>query len=287
MTPRQHERHQFKVDAECGLRLDLWLGERLTLSRSQIKRLIDQNLVVVNELPQKAGYKVQQGDEIEVAVPQAQVPSLEPEPIPLDIVYEDEDLAVINKPKGLVVHPGAGNLDGTLVNALLYHLDELADGSDEERPGIVHRLDKDTSGLMVIAKTNGCYLYLTDQLKDRSVKRHYLALVQGRMSESEGVIEKPIGRHPKDRQKMAVLETGREAKTIYTVQEHFCDHTLVRCQLVTGRTHQIRVHLASIHHPIVGDPLYGLKRNNLGAQSQMLHAFYLALRASQWAAYGV
>mgnify|MGYP000925105121 CR=1 FL=1 len=278
MTARPNETYLFTVADGFGQRLDIWLGDRLEISRSQLKRLVDQHLVTVNGVTAKAGYRVELEDQITVIVPPDRVPSLEAESIPLEIIYEDRELAIVNKPKGLVVHPGARNLDGTLVNALLFHLDELADGGEAHRPGIVHRLDKDTSGLMMIAKTNASYSHLTEQLKEGRVARHYLALVQGVMPSPEGIIDEPLGRHPKDRKKMAVVATGRHAQTVFQVQEYFCRHSLVLCRLVTGRTHQIRVHLSSIHHPLVGDPLYGLKRNNLGAKSQVLHATYLAFQ---------
>lgn len=280
MTAKWAEQHQFTV-AEGGARLDLYLSERLELTRSQVKRLVDQELVQVNGEPVKAGYKLKPEDRISVFLPESSELSLEPEPIPLEIVYEDEELAVINKPRGLVVHPGAGNPDGTLVNALLFHLDELSEVGDPERPGIVHRLDKDTSGLLVVAKTDSCHTYLTQQIKERLVARHYLALVQGVLRDDRGTIEAPIGRHPKDRKKMAVVEDGRPAVTHFEVLERFARHSLVRCRLVTGRTHQIRVHLAHVHHPLVGDPLYGYRTNNLGAEGQMLHAAYLAFTHPQ------
>ncbi len=276
MTERTGELHEFTVAENFGERLDIWLGYRLEFSRSQLKKLIDQGSVTVNGDRVKAGYKVQEGDRIEVLTPEPQIMELKPEPIPLEIIYEDEELAVINKQRGLVVHPGPGNLDGTMVNALLAHVDELAKGSGDERPGIVHRLDKDTSGLIMVAKNNDSFTYLTDQLKKRFVERHYLALVQGVMPFNKGMIEEPIGRHPKDRKKMAVVQDGREAKTLYEVKESFSKHSLVECRLVTGRTHQIRVHFSSIHHPLVGDTLYGFKHNNLGARGQVLHAYYLA-----------
>ena len=278
MTENRGEFHQFTVAGNSDARLDLWLGDHLDLSRSQLKRLIDGQMVKVNGEAVKAGYRIKEGDQISVRIPETRQPSLAPEPIPLEIVYEDADLAVINKPKGLVVHPGAGHFSGTLVNALLFQVDQLAAGSEKSRPGIVHRLDKDTSGLLMVAKTNESYAFLTKQLHDREVERHYLALVQGAVSLSEGTIDKPIGRHPKDRKKMAVVDHGRQAQTNFRVQERFSKHSLVSCSLVTGRTHQIRVHLASIHHPLVGDLLYGLKTNNLGATSQMLHACYLGFK---------
>lgn len=278
MIPKQNENQHFTVTEDEQLRLDLWLGKRLDISRSQLKKLIDQELVVVNGKNIKAGYKVQLGDEIMINQPEGQTSSLEPEFIPLDIIYEDEELVVINKQKDLVVHPGAGNFGGTLVNALLYHVDELSEGEDDHRPGIVHRLDKNTSGLMIVAKTDQAHAYLKEQLKERFVQRKYISLVQGVVQHDEGVIDQPMARHPKDRKKMAIVPTGREAKTFYQVQERFLKHSLVFCSLGTGRTHQIRVHMASIHHPLVGDPLYGLKHNNLGAKSQMLHACYLAFR---------
>lgn len=276
MIPKPAETHVFTVTEGAGTRLDLYLSERLDTSRSQVKRLVDSESVLVNGEVVKAGYKLRAGDQVVVTVKPEPDQSLEPQPIPLEIIYEDEELAVINKPKGLVVHPGAGNWSGTLVHALLYHLDDLAEGGGAERPGIVHRLDKDTSGLMVVAKTNSAHAFLSDLLQARLMEKHYLALVHGVMRDDEGLIDKPIGRHPKDRKKMAVVPKGREAQTIFTVVERFRKYTLVKLRLITGRTHQIRVHLSSIHHPIVGDPLYGLKTGNLGASSQMLHACYLA-----------
>lgn len=278
MTAKLGEGHRFTVIERADVRLDIWLVDQIRMSRAQLKRLIDDGSVLVNGIPAKAGYRVQQGDEISVFPFKIQVPLLEPEPIPLEIIYEDQDVAVINKPKDLVVHPGAGHMEGTLVNALLYHVDELATGGDSQRPGIVHRLDKDTSGLMMIAKTEESYRCLTAQLKERLVERHYLALVHGVFKVTEGEIDEPIGRHLKNRKKMAIVASGREAQTHFTVQESFQKHSLVSCRLVTGRTHQIRVHMASIHHPLVGDALYGIKHNNLGAKSQVLHAAYLSFR---------
>lgn len=270
------ETREFLVQEGMGIRLDIWLGEQLEITRSQLKNLIAQRFVLVNGEGVKAGYRVKDGDRIFLSLPKPQLKSLEPEAMPLDIIYEDDHIAVINKPKGLVVHPAAGHWDGTLVNALLYHFDRLSTAGGPLRPGIVHRLDKDTSGLMIIAKHNEVHEYLTRQLKNRLVKRHYLALVHGALSVDEGVIDAPMGRHPRERTKMAIVESGRRAVTYFTVMDRFPKYSLVECRLETGRTHQIRVHLASIHHQIVGDPVYGRRSFNLGAETQVLHAAYLA-----------
>lgn len=278
MIPKPAESHVFTAADDSGSRLDLYLSERLELSRSQIKRLADSGLILVNGKQTKAGYKLRAGDVVSVEVPPEPEQVLKPQPIPLEIIYEDEDLAVISKPKGLVVHPGAGNLSETLVNALLYHFEDLSEEGGPDRPGIVHRLDKDTSGLMLVAKHDRSHAYLTNLLKERQVEKHYLALVHGVIKDDQGLIDKPIGRHPRDRKRMAIVEDGREAQTVFTVQERFSKYSLVLLHLITGRTHQIRVHLASMHHPIVGDPVYGYKTGNLGASSQMLHACYLAFQ---------
>ncbi|HHU61575.1 MAG TPA: RluA family pseudouridine synthase [Natronincola sp.] len=276
MTEKLGELYELTFDEEQIIRLDSWLSTKLSLSRSHIKKLIEQDHILVNGVTQKAGYRLQMADKISAIVPKKNLYELEPQNIPIDIVFEDEELAIVNKPKGLVVHPGPGNCKGTLVNALLFHLDNLSSEGEAYRPGIVHRLDKDTSGLMVIAKTNETYRYLTGQFKLRLIHRHYVALVHGAMVEDEGIIEQPIGRHVKDRKKMAIINDGRWAKTEYQVQEKFNKYSLILCKLVTGRMHQIRVHFASIHHPLVGDEIYGFRRNNLGAKSQLLHSCYLA-----------
>lgn len=276
MTEKLGERYQLVFFQEHSVRLDSWLTERLSLTRSYIKKLIEQEYISVNGRLRKASYRLQCGDVVIVTVPEVPDLKLEPQNIPIDIIFEDEELAIVNKPKGLVVHPGPGNWDGTLVNALLFHLDRLSHMGEDFRPGIVHRLDKDTSGLMIIAKTDETYMYLTEQFKQRSIERHYLALVHGAIDAESGTIEKPIGRHLKNRKKMTILKDGRWAQTDYHVQEKYSKYSLVLCKLVTGRMHQIRVHFSSIHHPLVGDEIYGFRRNNLGAKSQMLHACYLA-----------
>ncbi|HHX01937.1 MAG TPA: RluA family pseudouridine synthase [Firmicutes bacterium] len=265
-------------EPDVGTRLDRYLAERIGQTRSQIKRLIDSGLITINGSTVKAGYSLKISDHIEVVIPEPAPLELEPEDLELEIVYQDADLAVINKPAGLVVHPGAGNARGTLVNALLFHCPDLSGIGGKLRPGIVHRLDKDTSGLLVVAKNDHTHQELAAQIKARTVKRHYLALVHGRVKNEQGIIDQPIGRHPHDRKKMVVREEqGRRAITEFEVKEHFGDlYTLVECRLQTGRTHQIRVHLAAINHPVVGDPAYGRKHGNLGCKRQLLHAFYLA-----------
>lgn len=261
---------------EEGQRLDVYLADKSpVLTRSQVKKFIEEGRIAVNEKLTKAGYKVRTGDAIRVIFPPPVSPKIiEPEAIPLNIIYEDEELIVINKDPGMVVHPAPGHCSGTLVNALLYHCQELSGINGDFRPGIVHRLDKDTSGLLVAAKNDRVHQHLARQLKERKMKRGYWALVHGRIKEDEGIINVPLGRHPVVRKKMAVREYGgRPARTRYMVQERFGKYTLVEAFLDTGRTHQIRVHLAYIKHPVVGDPQYGFsKGNNLGLQGQFLHA---------------
>ena len=260
-------------EEEAGTRLDLYLARELPdMSRSRLQRLINEKQILVNARSTRPSYRIQAGDEIQVNLPPAEVPDIAPEPIPLDIVYEDRDLLVVNKPRGMVVHPGAGHHRGTLVNALLYHCQDLSGINGVLRPGIVHRLDKDTSGLLMVAKNDAAHLALAVQLKERQVHREYLALVHGRVKEASGTVTAPIGRHPHHRQKMAVTPKGRPAVTHYTVVECFPDHTLLRLRLDTGRTHQIRVHLAYIRHPVVGDPKYGPARSTLELRGQFLHA---------------
>ncbi len=269
---------QQKVDDPVvrGKRLDIYLTSQLDQTRSQIKCLIDQGNILVNSKQVKAGYKLNLGDLIHVRIPKPQPVTVLPQEILLDIVYEDSDLVVLNKSKGMVVHPGAGNWDQTLVNALLYHCQDLSGIGGKLRPGIVHRLDKDTTGLLVVAKNDFTHLSLANQIKQRSVKRYYFALVHGVVKADHGKIEAPIGRHLVNRKRMAIVSSGRPAVTNFLVRRRMAKFTLLECRLETGRTHQIRVHLESIKHPIVGDPVYGRRNLTLGCTSQMLHAYYLA-----------
>lgn len=239
-------------------------------SRSQIKQLLDGGNITVNGKTEKAKYKVKSGDVIRLEEPETKTLELRPENIPLDIVYEDDDVIVINKPQGMVVHPAPGHDEHTLVNALLYHC-PLSTINGTFRPGIVHRIDKDTSGLLMVAKNDKSHRSLAKQLKDKTNIREYVALVHGRIAEDEGTINAPIGRSLKDRKKQAVVKDGRNAVTHFEVLKRYRDYTLVKCILETGRTHQIRVHMKYIGHPLVGDPLYGPKKTIKG-NGQFLHA---------------
>ncbi len=239
-------------------------------SRSQIKQLLDGGNITVNGKTEKAKYKVKSGDVIRLEEPETKTLELRPENIPLDIVYEDDDVIVINKPQGMVVHPAPGHNEHTLVNALLYHC-PLSTINGTFRPGIVHRIDKDTSGLLMVAKNDKAHRSLAKQLKDKTNIREYVALVHGRIAEDEGTINAPIGRSLKDRKKQAVVKDGRNAVTHFEVLKRYRDYTLVKCILETGRTHQIRVHMKYIGHPLVGDPLYGPKKTIKG-NGQFLHA---------------
>lgn len=239
-------------------------------SRSQIKQLLDGGNITVNGKTEKAKYKVKSGDVIRLEEPETKTLELRPENIPLDIVYEDDDVIVINKPQGMVVHPAPGHDEHTLVNALLYHC-PLSTINGTFRPGIVHRIDKDTSGLLMVAKNDKAHRSLAKQLKDKTNIREYVALVHGKIAEDEGTINAPIGRSLKDRKKQAVVKDGRNAVTHFEVLKRYRDYTLVKCILETGRTHQIRVHMKYIGHPLVGDPLYGPKKTIKG-NGQFLHA---------------
>lgn len=266
----------FKITNEndIGARLDKYLSNNIEgKSRSFIQGLIDSNSVLVNEKEVKSNYKLRLSDEITVIMPEPIELDVKPEKIDLNIVYEDKDIIVLNKPQGVVVHPAPGNYTGTLVNGLLYHCKDLSGINGVIRPGIVHRIDKDTSGILVIAKNDEAHNILAEQFKEHSIKREYYALVEGRFNNLEGTIDKPIGRNKKDRLKMAIVDDGKRAVTHYNVLEQYNNGTsLIKCTLETGRTHQIRVHMASIGHPLVGDPLYGLKKQRFKLQGQVLHA---------------
>lgn len=254
-----------------GTRLDKALADLTELSRSQANEEIKKGTVLVNGKPAKAKYAVKEGDVITYEVPEEIVLDYIAEDIPLDIVYEDSDVAVINKPQGMVVHPSAGHASGTLVNALMYHMSDLSSINGVVRPGIVHRIDKDTSGLLMIAKNDEAHQALAQELKDKKSLRQYIAIVHGNLPNDRGVIEAPIGRSEKDRKKQAVTAKGKPALTRFQVLERFGDFTLVELTLETGRTHQIRVHMAYIGHPLAGDPAYG-PRKTLAGQGQFLHA---------------
>ncbi|HYF78469.1 MAG TPA: RluA family pseudouridine synthase [Symbiobacteriaceae bacterium] len=261
--------------AETGeARLDAYLAakQEVGLSRSRIKGLIDEGHVTVNGTKPKASQKVEPGDQIRLVVPEPEPYDLTPEAIPLDIVYEDEDVVVVNKARGMVVHPAAGNWSGTLVHALLDHVEDLEGIGGELRPGIVHRLDKDTTGLLVIAKNERAMAALQDQIRTHTARRIYWALVHGNTLPNTGRVEAPLGRHPSDRKKMAVNKQGKEATTHFTVLERYAGYSLVECRLETGRTHQIRVHMSFIGHPVVGDVVYGTRKAHLDMPGQALHA---------------
>ena len=268
---------KFIIETEEELiRLDKYLIDKFDISRSKVQEMIKQDLVLVNEKVVKNSYILKLDDVIEVTGELKKEDSVNPEKMDLDIIYEDEDVIVINKPSGLVVHPAAGNYNNTLVNGLLYYTKNLSSSNGEERPGIVHRIDKDTSGLMIVAKNDKAHEFLSKQLKDKSLSRVYLALVSGKINHDTGTIDAPIGRDPKDRKKMCVTDVNsKEAITHFEVLERYKNASLIRCKLETGRTHQIRVHLSYINHPIINDPVYGSKKKitNFG---QMLHATELS-----------
>lgn len=257
------------------MRCDKFISENVeNVSRSYIKKLFEEDRVFVNGKAKSASYKLKIGDEIQFELPEVEEIDAQGEDIPLDIVYEDSQVLVINKERGMVVHPAPGNSTGTLVNAVLYHCKGNLSGiNGKMRPGIVHRIDKDTTGLLVVAKTNDAHLFLSDQLTDRSLSREYYALVHGNIKEDTGTIDAPIARSDSDRKKMTVTNhNSREAITDFFVEERFGQYTLVRCKLRTGRTHQIRVHMKYIGHPIVGDKTYGVKKEEFNLTGQLLHA---------------
>ena len=258
------DRAWFIISSSCdaGKRADAFIAEKTGLTRSAVAKLMEKGNVLLGDTPAVKNYKLKEGDTFEVELPEAEDAEAKPQDIPLDIVYEDKDIIVINKPKGMVVHPAPGNPDGTLVNALLWHCRGSLSGiGGVVRPGIVHRIDKDTGGLLVVAKNDAAHLYLSAEIKVHNVERIYYAIVVGNLKEDSGTVNAPIGRHPTDRKKMAVIRNAerhsREAITHWSVIERFGRFTFVRCQLETGRTHQIRVHMSSIGHPLLGDSVYG------------------------------
>lgn len=257
-----------------NVRLDAYIAKkREDLSRVMVQKLIENGNVLVDGKKRKISYKVQVGEVIELDIPEAKETGIKAEDIPLDIVYEDEDIIVVNKPKGMVVHPANGNPDGTLVNAIMAHCKGSLSGiGGEIRPGIVHRLDKDTSGLLIVAKNDKAHINMSEQIKNREVKKIYIALVRGVVPENEATINMPIGRSTKDRKKMAVRKDGKEAITHFKVLKRYANYTLLEVKIDTGRTHQIRVHMAEIGHPVVGDMVYSNGKNEFGVQGQMLHA---------------
>lgn len=248
-------------------------------SRSYLQKIIREGSVLVNGKPVKASYRMEDQDQVTIDLPKLKEPEIEAENIPLDILYEDSDLLMVNKAKGMVVHPSAGHCSGTLVNAVMYHCrGELSGINGVMRPGIVHRIDKDTTGVLVICKNDYAHNHVAEQLKVHSITRKYRAIVNGVIHEDEGVVDAPIGRHPVERKKMAVNEkNGKRAVTHYRVLERFANHTYIECQLETGRTHQIRVHMAALHHPILGDTVYGPEKNPYHLEGQTLHAQVLGL----------
>lgn len=276
------ETYDFKVEEwESGLRIDKFIAGRMEeLSRSHIQKLVKDQKAAVNGLPVKQNYKLSKDELVTLEIPDNQEPDILPEDIPLDILYEDQDILIVNKPKGMVVHPAAGHYSGTLVNALMFHCkDSLSGINGVLRPGIVHRIDKDTTGSLLICKNDNAHQKLAEQLKNHSITRVYHAIVHGRIKEDSGTVDAPIGRHPSDRKKMAVnYKNGKEAVTHYEVLQRFEKYTYIQCRLETGRTHQIRVHMASLHHPLLGDEVYGPARCPFkGLTGQTLHAKVLGI----------
>ena len=268
-------------ETSVGIRLDVFLTEQAELTRSAAQKLIEAGEITVNGSSVAKNYKLRAGDVIFVMLPEPACLEAEPENIPVDIMYEDDAVIIVNKPQGMVVHPAAGHMSGTLVNALLYHAEgRLSAINGVVRPGIVHRIDKDTSGILAVAKTNAAHLSLAEQIKEHSVRREYFCLARGVFQETHFTVNQPIGRHPKDRKKMAITaKGGRTAVTHFTVLRQYDGYALLRCRLETGRTHQIRVHLASLSKPVAGDPVYGVKNEKLAKKyaltGQLLHAALL------------
>ena len=266
------EKIKFQVSDNAGVRADVFLAEKLSFTRSRVKKLCDEGYLLIDGKIAKSNRVLKLGEIVEISIPENKDLDLTPENIALDIVYQDNDVAVINKPQGMTVHAGNGTNGSTLVNALLYHLDNLSGINGVIRPGIVHRIDKNTSGLLVVAKNDAAHVALAKQLEDKTCRRIYIALLEGVVKEDSGTISTFIGRNPKDRTKMAVVSNGRDAVTDYKVIERFNGYTLCQFSLRTGRTHQIRVHSKHIGHPIVGDKEYGYKNQKFNLDGQLLHA---------------
>ncbi len=270
------------VDAEdSGKRLDVYIASNIDeVSRTMVKKMLESGNIILNgKINPKISYKVQENDIIEIELPKAKELDIKAQNIPLDIIYEDDDIIVVDKPKGLVVHPANGNWEGTLVNAIMAICkDSLSGIGGEIRPGIVHRLDKDTSGLLIIAKNDKAHINMSNQIKNRQVKKVYYALVRGVINENEATINMPIGRSTKDRKKMAVTKNGKEAITHFKVIERFAKYSLLEVKIDTGRTHQIRVHLSEIGYPVIGDEVYSNGKNEFGVKGQLLHAKSLTFK---------
>ena len=262
------------VENSSNERLDFYVANvEKDITRATVQRLLEEENILVNGVQKKSSYKVKDGDVIEINIPEAKETKLEAEDIPVEIIYEDSDIIVVNKPKGLVVHPANGNPDGTLVNAIMNICkDSLSGIGGEKRPGIVHRLDKDTSGILIVAKNDKAHLQMSEQIKNREVKKIYIALVKGIINENEATINMPIARSKKDRKKMAVDKDGKVAITHFKVLKRYNKYTLLEIKIDTGRTHQIRVHLSEIGHPVVGDEVYSNGKNEFGIHGQLLHA---------------
>ena len=262
------------VDESDNIRLDLYISTKdASLSRASIQKLLDDKNIIVNGAVKKSSYKVKLGDVIQIDVPELRESNIKAQDIPIDVVYEDKYIIVVNKPKGMVVHPANGNPDGTLVNAIMNICkDSLSGIGGEKRPGIVHRLDKNTSGLLIVAKNDEAHIKVSEQIKNRAVKKIYIALVRGIIQEDEATINMPIARSKKDRKKMAVDKDGKEAITHFKVLKRYDNYTLVEVKIDTGRTHQIRVHMSYIGHPVIGDDVYSNGKNEFGVEGQMLHA---------------
>lgn len=265
------------IIADKSERLDVFLSEKLDKTRSAVKKLVDDGEITVGGNKVKAGRTLKIGEEIFVSIPDPVKLDLEAENIPLDIIYQDKDIAIINKPQGMTVHAGNGTHGSTLVNALLYHLDSLSGINGVIRPGIVHRIDKDTSGLLVVAKNDAAHLSLSEQIKNKTCHRIYLALLEGTVKQNDGIIDTFIGRSDKNRTMMAVKDSGRRAVTHFKVLKRYKEFTFAEFRLETGRTHQIRVHCKYIGHPIVGDPVYGYEKQKFKLNGQLLHAWKLEL----------